>query len=68
MPAKSSSPEIQLRRGWSSEVKSAILHVVSPAQFALEYTGALIYRLERRLSFVASEFHASMRMIDSFGA
>ena len=38
MPAKSSSPEIPLPRGWSSRVKSAILHVISLAQFTLAYT------------------------------
>ena len=38
MPAKSSSPKIPLPRGWSSRVKSAILHVISLAQFTLAYT------------------------------
>ena len=38
MPAKSSSPEIPLPRSWSSRVKSAILHVISLAQFTLAYT------------------------------
>ena len=38
MPAKSSSPEIPLPRGWPSRVKSAILHVISLAQFTLAYT------------------------------
>jgi len=38
MPAKSSLPEIPLPRDWSSRVKSAILHVISLAQFSLAYT------------------------------
>ena len=38
MPAKPSSPEIPLPRGWPSRVKSAILHVISLAQFTLAYT------------------------------
>ena len=38
MPAKPSSPEIPLPRGWPSHVKSAILHVISLAQFTLAYT------------------------------
>jgi transposase InsO family protein len=38
MPAKSSSPEIPLPRGWPSQVKSAILHVISLSQFSLAYT------------------------------
>ena len=38
MPAKSSSPEIPLPRGWPSRVKSAMLHVISLAQFTLTYT------------------------------
>jgi putative transposase len=38
MPAKSSSAEIPLPRGWPSLVKSAILHVISLAQFTLAYT------------------------------
>jgi hypothetical protein len=38
MPAKPSSPEIPLSRGWSSRVKSAILDVVNLAQFTLAYT------------------------------
>jgi len=33
MPARSSLPEIPLRRGWLSRVKSAVLHVISLAQF-----------------------------------
>ena len=38
MPAKPSSLEIPLPRGWPSRVKSAILHVISLAQFTLAYT------------------------------
>ncbi len=38
MPAKSSLPEIPLPRAWPSRVKSAILHVISLAQFTLTYT------------------------------
>ena len=38
MTAKRPSPEIPLPRGWPSRVKSAILHVISLAQFTLAYT------------------------------
>ena len=38
MPAKSASAEIPLPRGWPSRVKSAILHVISLAQFTAAYT------------------------------
>lgn len=38
MPVKSSTPAIPLPRGWSSHVKSAMLHVISLAQFAMAYT------------------------------
>ena len=38
MPAKSSSPKIPLPQGWPSRVKSAILHVISLAQFTMAYT------------------------------
>ena len=38
MPAKSSLPAIPQPRGWPSRVKSAILHVISLAQFSLAYT------------------------------
>ena len=38
MPAKSASPEIPLPRGWQTHVKSAILQVISLAQFTLAYT------------------------------
>jgi hypothetical protein len=36
--AKSSSPAIALPRSWTSRVKSAILHVISLAQFTMAYT------------------------------
>ena len=38
MPAKPSSPAIPLPRDWPSRVKSAILHVISLAQFTIAYT------------------------------
>jgi len=38
MPAEPSLPAIPLPRGWSSRVKSAILHVISLAQFTAAYT------------------------------
>ena len=38
MTARPSSPEIPLPRGWPSRVKSAILHVMSLAQFTMAYT------------------------------
>ena len=38
MPAKSVSPLIPLPRAWASRVKSAILHVISLAQFTIVYT------------------------------
>ena len=38
MPAKSSLPAIPQPRGWPSRVKSAILHVISLAQFTLAHT------------------------------
>jgi hypothetical protein len=38
MPAKSASPVIPLPRAWPSHVKSAILHVISLAQFTIAYT------------------------------
>src|ERR1035437_7280566 len=37
MPVKSSTPAIPLPRGWSSHIKSAMLHVISLAQFAMAY-------------------------------
>lgn len=38
MPVKSSLPAIPLPQDWPSRVKSAILHVISLAQFTLAYT------------------------------
>ena len=38
MPAKSSSPSIPLPRSWTSHVKSAILQVISLAQFTMAHT------------------------------
>ena len=38
MPTQPSPPTIPLPRGWPSRVKSAILHVISLAQFTLAYT------------------------------
>ena len=38
MPAKSASPVIPLPRAWPSRVRSAILHVISLAQFTVAYT------------------------------
>lgn len=38
MPAKSSSPSIPLPRIWTSHVKSAILQVISLAQFTMAHT------------------------------
>jgi hypothetical protein len=38
MPAKSSSPSLPLPRSWTSRVKSAILQVISLAQFTMAYT------------------------------
>ena len=38
MPAKPSSREFPLPRGWPSRVRSAILHVISLGQFTLAYT------------------------------
>ena len=38
MPANPSCPEVSLPRGWPSQVRSAILHVISLAQFTLAYT------------------------------
>ena len=35
MPARQSSPRIPLPRSWTSRVKSAILHAISLAQFAM---------------------------------
>ena len=38
MPAKSSSPTLPLPRSWTSRVKSAILQVISLAQFTMAHT------------------------------
>ena len=38
MPAKSLSPTLPLPRSWTSRVKSAILQVISLAQFTMAYT------------------------------
>ena len=38
MPEKNKSPEIPLPKGWGTHVKSAILHIIAPAQYALAYT------------------------------
>ncbi len=38
MPSKSVSSVIPLPRAWPSRVKSAILHVISLAQFTVAYT------------------------------
>jgi hypothetical protein len=40
MPGKSAYPAIPLPRSWPSRVKSAILHVISLAQFTAAYTCA----------------------------
>jgi putative transposase len=38
MPGKSKPPEIPLPKGWGVHVKSAILHVIALAQYALSYS------------------------------
>ncbi len=38
MTKRKNPPEISLPRGWPRRVKSAMLHVISLAQFALAYT------------------------------
>ena len=38
MPAQSSPPTIPLPKSWASRVKSAILQVISLAQFTMSYT------------------------------
>ena len=38
MSRRKNRPEISLPRGWPQRVKSAMLHVISLAQFALAYT------------------------------
>ncbi len=37
MYAKSNAPKIALPRGWSENVRSAMLHVISLAQFGMAY-------------------------------
>src|ERR1039458_1222278 len=38
MSSKSKPPEIPLPKGWGASVKSAILHVIALAQYALTYS------------------------------
>ena len=38
MKTRENAPRIALPRDWSNGVKSAILHVIALAQFALAYT------------------------------
>ena len=38
MPSKNKSPEIPLPKGWGAHVKSAILHIIALAQYALTYS------------------------------
>jgi len=38
MPGKSKQPQIPLPKSWGTHVKSAILHVVALAQYALTYS------------------------------
>ena len=38
MPAKAATPEIPLPRDWSCHVKSAVLHIIALAQYALTYS------------------------------
>ena len=38
MPSKSKQPQIPLLKGWGTHVKTAILHVVALAQYALTYS------------------------------
>jgi transcriptional regulator with XRE-family HTH domain len=38
MSAKESAPKIALPKGWSDNIKSAVLHVISLAQFGTAYT------------------------------
>ncbi len=38
MGSKSKSPEISLPKSWGTHVKSAILHIVALAQYALTYS------------------------------
>jgi len=41
MSSKSKSPEIPLPKRWGTHVKSAILHVIALAQYALTYSRSL---------------------------
>jgi hypothetical protein len=38
MPEKNKSPENPLPKGWDAHVKSAILHIIALAQYALTYS------------------------------
>ena len=38
MSAKESAPKVALPKGWSNNIKSAMLHVISLAQFGMAYT------------------------------
>ena len=38
MPSKSKPPDIPLPKGWDANVKSAILHMIALAQYALTYS------------------------------
>jgi hypothetical protein len=38
MPSKSKQPQIPLPKSWGAHVKTAILHVVALAQYALTYS------------------------------
>ena len=38
MPSKSKQPQIPLPKSWGTHVKTAILHVVALAQYALTYS------------------------------
>ena len=38
MSAKENAPKIALPKGWNDNIKSAMLHVISLAQFGMAYT------------------------------
>jgi hypothetical protein len=38
MTAKENAPKIALPKGWNDNIKSAMLHVISLAQFGMAYT------------------------------
>ena len=38
MPSKNKQPQIPLPKSWGTHVKTAILHVVALAQYALTYS------------------------------